>query len=125
LVAVVSGGSQGCESPTNFMRTDAHANWIAAILAGTDAGTCATCVEPDPSCAAATETEPAGSAEEDAGSSDDAGAGAKKAAGGGGSGGGCDLARPTSGDGELAPFVGLLGILGLLLRARRRPRSQV
>ena len=83
LVAVVSGGP-GCYTTSTFTRTDAHADWIASVLAGGSAATCpATCTQPDPSCGAATETRPAVS--EDAGADKDASApegGAVHASGG-------------------------------------------
>jgi secreted trypsin-like serine protease len=114
LVAVVSGGNLGCNAPTTFQRTDAHANWIAAVLAGNASAACPTCVSPDPSCSAATETAPAGG-EDDPGA--EAGAPGQVATPPGG-GGGCALARgaPTS-SGPLA----VLAALALIRRRRRRP----
>ena len=112
LVAVVSGGNQTCEGPTNFMRVDAHADWIAGVLAGgaggeSDAGGCGRCVEPDPSCTAGTETE---------------GAGGGEAGGGGGApasrgGGGCNVARGAATEERL---MALLGALAALVAWRRR-----
>jgi len=69
LIAVVSSGTPDCESPTNFTRTDAHAKWLAAAIAGNAAAACPACVPPDDACGAATETE---RAEPDA-SADDGG----------------------------------------------------
>jgi hypothetical protein len=129
LVAVVSGGQLDCESPTNFMRTDAHASWIAAILAAngaSESGACDACVGPDPSCTAATETQPAGAgAGEDSGA--DAGATADAAtnehAPSNGGGGGCQLARGAPAErGPLAIVAGVFGIVSIAARRERRPR---
>jgi hypothetical protein len=127
LVAVVSGGQLDCESPTNFMRTDAHATWIAGILAAngaTDAGACTTCVGPDPSCIAATETRPAGAGEDggaDAGATADASTDEPAPSNGGG--GGCQLARGAPvGRGEVAIVAGLFGLVAIAARPGRRPR---
>jgi secreted trypsin-like serine protease len=56
IVAIVSGGQPGCFAPAIFTRTDAHADWIRAALAGRPLTPCPECVEPDPSCTASTET---------------------------------------------------------------------
>jgi trypsin len=124
LVGVVSGGSDGCFSPTTFMRTDAHADWIAAVLGGGSAATCpATCTTPDSSCTAATETREAGVASVDAGpeAAGDAGADSSVATGaGGGSGGGCSAAGrgPASGVGGV-DWVFLAALAWPLGRRRR------
>lgn len=115
LVAVVSGGSPGCHSPTTFTRTDAHADWIAAIIAG-NASSCSACVPPDPSCTAATETEPAG-AGQDAGEDAEAGT---PPGGGAKSSHDCAIgpsAREPEGAGWLAG-LGPVAFLGMALRRR-------
>jgi V8-like Glu-specific endopeptidase len=68
LVAVISGGGQGCYAPTELTRLDAHADWITEVLANGTSAPCTTCVAPDPACGAATETRAATTS--DAGESD-------------------------------------------------------
>jgi hypothetical protein len=60
LVAVVSGGKQGCFSPTSFTRIDAYAVWLSAVLAGNPPDPCEACVSPDEACGAPVEPRPAG-----------------------------------------------------------------
>lgn len=123
LVAVVSGGQLDCESPTNFMRTDAHANWIAGILAtngASDAGTCTSCVGPDPSCTAATETEPAG-AGDDAGSSQVDGGNDDASNMTAASHGGCSTGTGHSNKSPLWPLF--LALCAWVVTCRRTPRS--
>jgi V8-like Glu-specific endopeptidase len=94
LVAVVSGGRSGCASPTFLTRTDAHADWIRTVVAGGSPASCPSCVTPDPSCTAATET---------SGAKGDAGAE------GGGSGGADGGAGPGAMASSGACAVGTLG----------------
>jgi hypothetical protein len=116
LVAVVSGGQEGCYTPAVLTRTDAHADWIAAVLSGQDAGACPTCVPPDPSCTAATETRPAGAVDagDDASSPD--GSPEASTGGSGHHGGGCGL-----GD---APGRGSPGVVALVVALVLRRRSR-
>jgi V8-like Glu-specific endopeptidase len=106
VVGIVSGGHEGCSSPTTFTRVDAHATWIQAVLAGNGTTTCAACIGPDPSCTAATETT---SASVDAGATggDDVPA----------RGGGC-VAAPSAERGRGAAW--LVAPLALGVRRRRR-----
>jgi V8-like Glu-specific endopeptidase len=134
LVAVVSGGDQDCEGPTSFMRTDAHASWIAEVIAGgggADAATCSTCVGPDPSCTAATETQPAGAGDDAGAGGSDAGLPGEDAEPGdsgppvrkgtvAGGGGGCGVAPHAPSGGRAG--VAAVGIALLAFGRRRRRR---
>jgi MYXO-CTERM domain-containing protein len=119
LVAVISSGMADCAAPSLETRVDAHVNWIAAAIAGNAASACPTCVPPDPSCEAATETHAAGS-DADAGGDAQAashGAGAAK--------GGCSVAATGSERPGAAVGLALLSFAGLWRRARRRRARRV
>jgi hypothetical protein len=119
IVAVVSGGQEGCYTPTFFTRTDAHADWIAAVLAGNGSAACPACVEPNPSCTAATETRPAGEPADAAGDATDEASAPDASAGSTGGAshhGGCSLGySPGNGAGAFVTVVAVA-----LLRRRRR-----
>jgi secreted trypsin-like serine protease len=115
LVAVISSGMADCTAPSLQTRLDAHADWIAAVLAGNAASSCATCVAPDPSCHAATETRPANESGDDSGAPvSDATIRVT---------GGCSVGparrEPGARDGVVAAWMALL-TLRLARRTRRR-----
>jgi hypothetical protein len=118
LVAVVSGGTPDCSGPTTFTRTDAHANWIAAVIAGSTAQ-CASCVPPDPACGAATETKAAMAMEDAAVTAEDARAAGPplNATTPTHGGGGCQVGRSSGGGG-----AAIAALVGLALAVRRRGR---
>lgn len=111
LVAVISAGMADCAAPSLQTRVDAHENWIAAAIAGHAAASCATCVPPDPSCTAATETHAAGSSS-DAGSDAQAGAPASAK-------GGCGVATTVRGHSGFG-FAFFLALVALARLHRRR-----
>jgi hypothetical protein len=121
LVAVVSGGSPDCNGPTTFTLASAHANWLASVLAGNPTAACPTCVEPDPSCGAATETAPARSedAGEDAGAAEDAGPEGPIAPSKPAVHSGCAANGATAGEGAW----GVVAVLVLAGAGRRRRRA--
>ena len=117
LVAVVSGGREGCYTPAVFTRTDAHADWIAAVLAGSGSAACPACFPPDPSCTAATETQPA-TAPADAGSGGSAPESSTDAIAVELRGGSCETGSGPSGAGSWCALA-----VGSALLARRRRYS--
>ena len=119
LVAVISSGMADCAAPSLQTRVDAHANWIAAAIAGNAASTCTTCVPPDPSCEAATETHAAGSVSDAGGDAQATPGGATAAKGG------CSVAATGSERRVTAVELALLSFAGLWRRARRRRTRRV
>jgi secreted trypsin-like serine protease len=112
LVALVSGGQEGCYTPATFTRLDAHADWVRAVLAGDAdaAAACPTCVAPDPSCGAATETQPALPAAPDASTSPPSGGG----------GGGCSAVPSAAGPSSWWVLL-IVAAASRASRARVRP----
>lgn len=109
LVAIVSGGQPGCYAPSLFTRTDAHADWIGAILAGQPSTPCARCVAPDSSCTASTET--------GGGPSHDAGADAAPHGSPGAGGSSCRVAAAGRDPSASSPAL-LVGLAAWLARRR-------
>jgi MYXO-CTERM domain-containing protein len=130
LVAVVSAGSSDCTGPTSFTRTDAHAAWVAAVLAGDAAAACSSCVPPDVLCGAATETRPASTSTdaggEDAGPTTDAAAtprdasASKDAGAAPRSGGGCAASPMTGASSPRGVPVWMALVVATAWRRRRR-----
>jgi secreted trypsin-like serine protease len=121
IVATVSSGAPDCVEPSTMMRLSAHTDWLANVQAGNPTAPCPTCVQPEPSCDAATETAPAES--EDAGPSEEAGAAAKPPAQAA-SHGGCAAAGAASAAEWSYEVVATLLALGAVWRRRRAGRSR-
>jgi secreted trypsin-like serine protease len=115
LVAVISSGQPDCTAPSHQTRLDAHADWIAAALAGNASAACPTCVAANPSCFAATETRPAG-APPDAGDAAAIDPSRESSA----LPTGCSTARGASANGSLL----VVAAIALLARARTSERRR-
>ena len=114
LVAIVSGGQPGCYAPAIFTRTDAHADWIASVLAGQASASCPHCVAPDPSCEASTETRDAGAGGAEAGDAE-----VETSTSASPSAGGSSCALSARGSGGRAWGAALLACLAASLARRR------
>jgi secreted trypsin-like serine protease len=116
LVAVISGGPADCIAPSEQTRLSAHATWVTNVVAGDPSAACPRCVQPDPECGAATETEPAEAAEAGDLEASTAEAGEPGTMVGESARGGCDVSsRPA----ERPEWLWMVGLCLAAIRRRR------